>query len=89
MPKSLHTLEYDVFLDMLRTARQERGLRQVDLAKLLDQPQSVVSKMERGERRVDIVEILVIADAVQVDPIEFIRACRKTIGELKRQAGSI
>ena len=42
---------------LLREIRAEAGLRQIDLAKRLDQPQSYVSKYEAGERRLDIIEL--------------------------------
>jgi transcriptional regulator with XRE-family HTH domain len=43
--------------DLLKSLRTEAGLRQVDLAKRLGQPQSFVSKVESGERRLDILEL--------------------------------
>ena len=41
----------------LRTAREEAGLTQADVAVGLGKPQSYVSKCESGERRVDVVEL--------------------------------
>lgn len=41
---------------LLRTVREEAGVRQVDLASDLGVPQSFVSKYESGERRLDLVE---------------------------------
>jgi transcriptional regulator with XRE-family HTH domain len=38
-------------LALLRDLRKEAGLRQTDLAKKLEKPQSYVSKYESGERR--------------------------------------
>lgn len=53
--------EYREFLRKLRLARTEVGLTQKDVAKLLNRPQSYVSKCESGERRVDIVELTAFA----------------------------
>ena len=39
---------------LLRDIRTEAGLRQVDLAQRLGQPQSFASKYESGERRLDV-----------------------------------
>lgn len=41
---------------LLRSVREEAGIRQVDLARALGVPQSYVSKYENGERRLDVVE---------------------------------
>jgi transcriptional regulator with XRE-family HTH domain len=48
---------YRKFLRKLRSARKAAGLTQVEVAELLNQPQSYVSRCESGERRVDIVEL--------------------------------
>lgn len=61
---------YREFLGRLKAAREEAGLRQVEVAKLLRQPQSFVSKCESGERRVDIVELEKFA-AVYQKPISY------------------
>lgn len=42
---------------MLYQLRTAKGLKQLDLAMLLDEPQSFVSKYESGERRLDLVEL--------------------------------
>jgi transcriptional regulator with XRE-family HTH domain len=42
---------------LLRSLRTKAGLRQVDLADRLGQPQSFVSKFESGERRLDVLEL--------------------------------
>ena len=57
MVKSIHTKEYAYFVERLRTARQEAGLTQVQVAKMLKYPQSHVSNVESGQQRVDIVEL--------------------------------
>lgn len=41
----------------MKEMRKKSGLTQVDLAILLDKPQSYVSKYESGERRLDLIEI--------------------------------
>jgi len=48
---------YKLFLKRLRQARLEAGLRQEEVARKLNRPQSFVSKIESGERRVDVVEL--------------------------------
>jgi len=59
--------------DALLGARRKRGLTQVEIASLLDKPQSFVSKYESGERRLDVIEFLQICQALQVKPATIIR----------------
>ncbi len=51
----------------------EAGLRQEDLARLLRQSQSFVSKYESGERRVDLLELQQICKALGISLGEFVR----------------
>ena len=58
MGKSVYSARYQRFLALLKRARLDAGLTQVDVARHLNQPQSYVSKCESGERRIDVVELL-------------------------------
>jgi transcriptional regulator with XRE-family HTH domain len=58
MTKSVFTGRYARFLELLRKAREEAGLTQIEVARKLGRPQSFVSKCESGERRVDVVELI-------------------------------
>ena len=57
---------------LLRELREERGVRQVDLAAKLGVPQSHVSKYETGERRVEFVMLEAICSALEVSLEEFL-----------------
>jgi ribosome-binding protein aMBF1 (putative translation factor) len=57
MDKSLYSDEHRVLLTLLRRHRQQRRLRQVDLANLIGRDQALVSKVESGDRRLDLVEL--------------------------------
>jgi transcriptional regulator with XRE-family HTH domain len=59
-------------LSLLRDIRMDAGLRQVDLAKVLRMPQSVVSKYESGERRLDILELRQVCGAVGLTLQDFV-----------------
>jgi len=61
MQKTIHSSKYKTVLQKLIKARQESGLKQVDVAKKLQKPQSFVSKVECGERRLDVVELEMFA----------------------------
>jgi transcriptional regulator with XRE-family HTH domain len=62
MTKSIYTKEYKKVIERLKKARQESGLKQIEVVKKLGKPQSYISKVEKGERRVDIIELKKIAD---------------------------
>ena len=57
MDKTIKTKEYDRFIEKLRKARLEAGLKQIDVAKKLKRPQSYISRVESGEYRLDILEV--------------------------------
>ena len=58
---------------LLRKLREAAGLRQIDVAALLDEPQSFIAKYEAGERRLDIVELEQVAHALGTTLPEVIR----------------
>ena len=70
-----------IVLALLRTARQETGMRQVDLADLLRQPQSYVSKYESGERRLDLLELRQVCNALDISLEAFIRRLESAFDE--------
>lgn len=50
MEKSIYSQEYELFLQVLRETRQEKGLTQIEIADRLGETQSFVSKVERGNQ---------------------------------------
>jgi len=73
MQKSLSSAKQKSFLELLRQVREEAGLRQIDVAERLDQPQSFVSKYESGERRLDLLELELVCAACETDLDEFVK----------------
>jgi transcriptional regulator with XRE-family HTH domain len=59
--ESTRTPAYRRFLGRLRSARNEAGLTQVQVAKRLRRTQAFVSKSESGDRRVDVIELKAFA----------------------------
>lgn len=57
MEKSLFTEDYQTLIRMLREAREQADISQVDLAARLGTTQSLISKCERNERRLDAIEL--------------------------------
>ncbi|WP_066759624.1 helix-turn-helix domain-containing protein [Chryseobacterium glaciei] len=72
MKKTLNSKENKVLLEMLYQLRASSGLRQSDLADLLNVPQSFISKIESGERRIDFIELREILKCLRSDIIEFL-----------------
>lgn len=70
MQKTIHSDEHAILRRLLKAARKEAGLSQVELAERLKAPQSLVSKTERGERMLDVVEFADYATAVKVSPLK-------------------
>lgn len=79
MMKSIHTIEYHQFCELLIRARKNSNLTQEDLAELLGKPQSYVSKYETCERRLDVVEFVQIARAIGISIQDFVNELDKTI----------
>lgn len=73
MTKSVFSNDYERFRSLLISARIEAGLTQAELAGRLSRPQSFVSKYERGERRLDVIEFLQVSQAMDLDPVKFLR----------------
>ena len=73
MSKSVFTGKYEQFRGLLVEARKKAALSQAQLAGKLSRPQSFVSKYERGERRLDVVEFELVADALGIEPIRFLK----------------
>ena len=83
MRKTLRSPEHELFLDLLIEARSRARLTQIDVAKRLNRPQSFVAKYENGERRIDIVEFVVLAKALEAEPLGLFKTY------LKRMARSV
>jgi transcriptional regulator with XRE-family HTH domain len=65
----------------LEGVRQRANTTQVELARRLGKPQSVVSGYENGRRRVDVVEFLLIARTLGADPVEIFAEIVRSLPE--------
>ena len=63
----------------LAVARRKANLTQIELARRLGKPQSVVSAYEAGKRRVDGVEFLLVAKSLGVDPVEIFSEIARSV----------
>lgn len=65
--------EYIALRSLLRDARKEAALSQVEMAERLGVPQSFVSKVESGQRRLDLIELRKICAALDCSFVDFIK----------------
>ena len=57
MAKSIFSRDHKLLIQKLKKARDDSGLEQEDVARLLRKTQSYVSKIESGQRRIDIIQL--------------------------------
>jgi transcriptional regulator with XRE-family HTH domain len=62
--------QYRIVGECLTAARRRANLTQVEAAKRLGRTQTFVSEVERGLRRVDVLEMILIARALNADPVK-------------------
>lgn len=71
--KAQHYHRYKPIPKLLRAIREEAGLTQRDLGKVLKRPQSWVYNCESENRRVDLAEFCEWCEACSLDPALAIR----------------
>ncbi|SEJ82341.1 helix-turn-helix protein [Marinovum algicola] len=67
MAKTIRSSGHEALRDALVAARKATGLTQEQLAVRLKCHQSFVARVESGERRIDVIELIVLARAMEVD----------------------
>lgn len=83
---TLGTREHKILLKLLKKIRIEAGLRQVDLAKKLKVPQSMISKYEVGERRIDLLELREICAVLGVSLVEVVEQLENLLSKDNNEA---
>lgn len=78
MRRSIGTVDHKRLLVLLRQIRLDAGLRQIDVAKRLKEPQAFVSRYETGERRLDLLELREVCRAVGISLKDFVNKFEKT-----------
>ena len=73
MKRNRYSSNEETLRQLLRNHRLERGIRQEDLAEMLNVHQSFVSKYESGERLLTFVETMGICSALNLDPKTLIK----------------
>lgn len=72
MAKTIRSSGHEALRDALIAARKNAALTQAELAGRLKCHQSFVARVESGERRIDVIELIVLARALDVDAVELL-----------------
>jgi transcriptional regulator with XRE-family HTH domain len=80
--KSVQTDAYLALIGTLHQARKSAGLTQGEVARRLRRPQSFVSKYEQGERRLDVLEFVLVARALRLNPVPLIKELSTKVSRL-------
>ena len=70
--KSLGRREQDCLREILREARESSGMSRRELSSKVGLTSHAIAKIERGVRLVDVVELIDIAEALNLDPADFV-----------------
>lgn len=81
MGKTIYTGAQSVLARCLIEARRESGLTQVQVAALIDRPQSVISMIETGQRQVTVLEFVALVRAMGLDAAKVFAKVSESISE--------
>lgn len=74
MTKTIYAPEYISLVDQIRKRRLELHLRQEDVAGCLGVNRNWISKVERREIRMDVRQVVMLCEALDLDPASTLRA---------------
>ena len=83
MLKFVGSAEQSILQNLLKRFRTDANLKQSELAGILNQSQSFVSKYESGERRLDLLELWQIYQALNITLSEFVAEFERQLNETK------
>lgn len=81
MSKFVGSTQQNKLQDLLKRFRTNANLKQSELAEILGQSQSFVSKYESGERRLDLLELRQICQALNITLTEFVAEFERLLHE--------
>ena len=81
--ETVYAPEYRVFLSLLKSAREQAGLTQRELAARMGKSYSYIAKIETGYARMDIVQIRSYLDAVGTPFLDFMRRFEEAVQQSK------
>lgn len=66
------TAKHKIVGTALAEIRKRQNVTQVELAQRLAKPQSFVSSYESGQRRIDLLELVRVAEALNLRPLDLV-----------------
>ena len=78
MRKSIRSKRHQLLAQAIGEQRVQAGLTQFEVARRLGRHQPFMANIESGDRRIDIVELLDIADIIDLDVTALIKRLRDT-----------
>jgi transcriptional regulator with XRE-family HTH domain len=78
--------ELRILGEVLVRARERAKLKQAEVAARLGLPASYLSKIESGTRRLDVIELIRIAEAMEIDPAELVSEVNSVLRGRHREA---
>ncbi|WP_122874637.1 helix-turn-helix domain-containing protein [Campylobacter showae] len=73
MSKALYTSKNSALVSLLKKAREDKGMTQIELSSRIARSQSYVTKYENNERSLKVTEFIEICEALDIDPVELIK----------------
>lgn len=73
MGNLIYSDEQKYLVEQLKKAREEVGMDQSTIAKLLGKTQSYISKIESGQRKIDVIQLKEFAKIYKKDITYFVR----------------
>jgi transcriptional regulator with XRE-family HTH domain len=78
MPKSVHSERHKLIASAIAEQRRRQGLSQAQVARAFGRHQPFIANIESGERRVDLVELLDLAEIIDLDVSELVLRLKRT-----------
>ena len=76
MSKATFSFEYIRLREILLNARDSKNITQAELARLLNKPQSYISKYENGEKMLNVIEFINVCKALEIEAEKIIQELR-------------
>lgn len=70
--RSIHNKRYKAIIAFIRRRREEAGITQKEMTKVMHLRQGIISKIETCERRIDLLELLQYCGGVNVSIREIV-----------------
>ena len=85
MPETIRSPRQELLIKRIIEARKRAGLTQTEVAAHFDKHQPFVANIESGQRRLDLIELIAMAEAIDLDIHGLIDEIKRTPAHSKRK----